>query len=482
MEEVTKDMKALAPIYIVIAFIIILVGSLYATGVLQQAVQPDFVINPKFGYYSCEPEIANRFIRSDIPSVFHEGVWWLNQPSWHDVRLECPGNTANCKLGFKLDCSGATCGGINAVIEYKIYNVYGNEVDSVTDYWFDNFGDVTYLISPDGDDLFLPGESVYIKSITGTLFATFTLYGAMDYIPYVLWQIDWNGYPQIINTDGCDIIHKVRSLNDLINPEICRFGCELFSEVTGQSGEDRVPFDDKRPYLGGYDLGPVENLVTDIDGEQVYCSSKTLFNVDTIQTERWTYLIPNEPKRNVICCPGERTDGKICTDRFIFESIEIVGDSCDIFRTVSSCSGAGRYIADITDPARQTIRKATGCDENNICIYQTQTVGCTSNAQCTDPTKPICAIGTTWTCVAQIAPPFVPTCGNNVCEAGEQTTCTQDCKDLPFCGDGICQSGETVANCPQDCAEAPPIDWMLIIIVLAAVTILASIIFKAVKK
>ena len=46
-------------------------------------------------------------------------------------------------------------------------------------------------------------------------------------------------------------------------------------------------------------------------------------------------------------------------------------------------------------------------------------------------------------------------CGNNICEFRESTTCPQDCENDFLCGDDVCDSGET-DSCPQDCGGTIP--------------------------
>lgn len=48
-------------------------------------------------------------------------------------------------------------------------------------------------------------------------------------------------------------------------------------------------------------------------------------------------------------------------------------------------------------------------------------------------------------------PPAAPVCGNQTCEAGEDTyNCPMDCGG-PYCGDGTCGNGEDPYNCTLDC-------------------------------
>lgn len=65
-------------------------------------------------------------------------------------------------------------------------------------------------------------------------------------------------------------------------------------------------------------------------------------------------------------------------------------------------------------------------------------------------------------------PPSAPlapaTCGNAICEAGEESTCALDCQTFPSCGDKICQTdlGEGPVTCAVDCVPSfrtfPPIE------------------------
>ncbi len=45
------------------------------------------------------------------------------------------------------------------------------------------------------------------------------------------------------------------------------------------------------------------------------------------------------------------------------------------------------------------------------------------------------------------------TCGNDICESGEETTCLPDCT---VCGNGLCEAGE-VTSCLQDCLTMAPV-------------------------
>jgi hypothetical protein len=44
-----------------------------------------------------------------------------------------------------------------------------------------------------------------------------------------------------------------------------------------------------------------------------------------------------------------------------------------------------------------------------------------------------------------------PVCGDGVCVASEQSTCTADCPKKAVCPDGTCNGQETSETCPADC-------------------------------
>jgi hypothetical protein len=48
-----------------------------------------------------------------------------------------------------------------------------------------------------------------------------------------------------------------------------------------------------------------------------------------------------------------------------------------------------------------------------------------------------------------------PTCGNDICETGEDCLTCSDCQCAPVCGDGICDSSEGCTGCPLDCGACP---------------------------
>jgi hypothetical protein len=87
---------------------------------------------------------------------------------------------------------------------------------------------------------------------------------------------------------------------------------------------------------------------------------------------------------------------------------------------------------------------------NSVFVSEGQSVNVATNGQI-GPFGPLS--------LPEIPPqaPIAPaTCGNGVCDPGEENVCSLDCQQFPNCGDGTCdiEHGEGPATCPQDCIPA----------------------------
>jgi hypothetical protein len=80
--------------------------------------------------------------------------------------------------------------------------------------------------------------------------------------------------------------------------------------------------------------------------------------------------------------------------------------------------------------------------------------GCTTGPTCGDT---ICDAGeNSSTCPGDCGPP-PPVCGDAICEPGENLSCPSDCgPPPPVCGDATCDPGENL-SCPGDCGPPPPV-------------------------
>lgn len=424
-----------------------------------------YILEPQFGFYECE---FDQHLETYSISLIDRGTFYEGD-------IYCPANGRNCRLGARVCCDGILCGSTYNYVDLTKRYTSGilGESRSVR-VTFSGSGDCANVFYPEGGGSFITGEGLQIYNTKGGFGATIRTYGMLTYDAYRLVQEPHNGGKYVINPVSCTLpLTRVKQVQDQIVPEICVDGCESWGKINRPTGENTLDFGEIWNYLGGYNLAPIEMGVTDPNtGEFVYCepsgSQGILKSFITFETEAGTtYYVPDTMIRYVGCCPGQTYLGQVC-DSSTLEWRQTNEYNCDIFGTISGCPGAGNWVVDPSDPARQRIMRATGCDSNNGCIMTRMTVECTSDTQC--PTGESCI---NWECVDVNPPPWRPTCGNGICEAGENDPltehyCPADCNLLPECGDGVCNVGENQGNCPSDCGVALDFNmiWILIFAVL----------------
>lgn len=440
--------------------------------------KPTFILNPKFGTFYCKAEQVEDV---KLPSQETDPFDFFGQ-KYLTFSTGCPSNTPSCLIGAELRCDGFLCGSSSSIVEWRVRGLNSNDFsdwkqEKVSHSSSGTSKSIFFERAP-GNNQFISGDTIEIRTIKSALGAEITMFGLKKYQAYALYQESPESEDELINSQGCTIV-GVKQLNgDDIYPERCVKDCEEAGNYN--SGTERLDFTGPKSvqnYLGGYSLGPVEDVLN-YNGQEAYCSGSQpaiLRSFKTFETNYQFYNVPGDKIGEEQCCPGQRLGGQICGEDFKF-SIEQgeTGDQCTIFGTVDSCEGAGRWVVDSTDPARQTLIRATGCDSNNSCEYETANVECTSSSQCTNPVRPICSVN--YVCVTEDEgpDPFTPTCGDNVCAPGEQESCPQDCRTLPTCGNNICEVGENPSNC-LDCVTDQPIDFNFIILLVVALGIIGII-------
>ncbi|WAS99325.1 DUF4215 domain-containing protein [Nannocystis punicea] len=159
-----------------------------------------------------------------------------------------------------------------------------------------------------------------------------------------------------------------------------------------------------------------------------------------------------DPDENQVSCPddciwseaaGEGPAAVVCDAQENWTFVEACRETCgngqqDDGETQDTCPrdfpgpGCGDGIcAPAEDPTRCPVECHPGSCGDGLCDHHENTAVCAED--CTD------------------------SCGDSVCQAGEETTCTRDCPpcedDSCVCGDMVCGTGESMTTCPQDCTE-----------------------------
>jgi cysteine-rich repeat protein len=134
-----------------------------------------------------------------------------------------------------------------------------------------------------------------------------------------------------------------------------------------------------------------------------------------------------------------------------------------------TCDGAG-----VCQPGTDPCTAEETCDEvNDVCLECTVDADCDDGEYCngseTCDGAGVCQPGTDpctaeETCDEVNDVCFVPVCGNDILEPGEECDdgntfdfdgCSSLCLD-EYCGDGMCNPGQGCTGCPEDCGPCPP--------------------------
>jgi Bacterial Ig domain len=145
----------------------------------------------------------------------------------------------------------------------------------------------------------------------------------------------------------------------------------------------------------------------------------------------------------VASCDGTFSNSNAEDPVFTLGSLPASGD-CVVTATVSDQHG-GTNTASITIPTGPGAQLVVTCGDG-ICEPGEET---TCDLDCDVPIcgDLLCEADEITTCPGDCA----PACGDGVCTPGEETLCPTDCPDM-LCGNGICDPGEEM-SCPTDCPD-----------------------------
>ena len=127
----------------------------------------------------------------------------------------------------------------------------------------------------------------------------------------------------------------------------------------------------------------------------------------------------------------------------------------------STAGDAGTSTAAVEETCGNRIDPGFGSVESAIdCASDTSPVCTTTGVTERDFAAELRAESANSANSACLAPLHAATCGNGVCEPGEDPTqCNADCGEHAGCGDGVCQSGENAISCAADCDVIAAMSW-----------------------
>lgn len=358
-----------------------------------------FALIPYYGYYSCEPV-------SYTPTSTSVSNWAPKQGDWGNyyatLTISCPQVNSLTKQCDIVVRDKGYFFGTGAYFNYRVcFN------GSCGAYQF------TQLISSQTTTIatITSGKSIDIKYNTGFDGSATVPLNSIEvlenHIGYGLWQYE-RGTKNLLDSTGCSV---PLSAAQCIDCKTSNIGVDSgISTITNNPVSILLP-DTFSTYLKDWLVSPVKSgLILDTDGSSVFCSANTLYNVGTTKTELGCGAFPISVKRPVTCCPGDKLNQYTsCSNDFKWVQADY-GCIKGGIPSISSCNGQGNWYS----TGSLSYQKATSCNTDGTCSYQTVTASCTA---------PNIGCATGSTCVVDNNNP-----ANNKCQGGI-TACGDNNKD-----------------------------------------------------
>lgn len=394
------------------AFIILFAGSQLIPGLFLPASIIDIdglscqvkglALTPRFGYYKCA------VVGDASPTANINDKSLGNWDTWAD----CSANTKECEIYIR-DKHSPTSILSTRVIWQRCTIGYDCGSENTLDIGFGQEVKIATINK---------GETLYITGTLGILErGSDYIHVYRKYEQYGLVQSE-KGLPETtIDSVSCNL--------PIFNRE------DLCIECPGQvsNPKSKLEPDETSAYFDDWLLSPTEAQLVKDGIISVFCNERKLYSIASVKLRSGCYAYPGSLIRNVNCCPGERFEGtppQYCNENFEWQS-EDVGCCIAGFGSDLECSGRGGWIYSAPNEIKQG--RCINCN----CIYNYQTVECSTNADCTTG---FCDVNT-WTCQGGRIP-----CGDR------DNDCFDDCtyEKLEGC-DATCLTLGQSCNILQTC-------------------------------
>jgi hypothetical protein len=196
---------------------------------------------------------------------------------------------------------------------------------------------------------------------------------------------------------------------------------EVVSGFSKEGSPVRLEPNEAYTYFTRHITVPSFSMGTDVEG--AYCvptsSGGTLYAIEQVTTNGATYNIVSptysEVIRNVDCCNGDSSPGKVCRGN-VWVNTE--NAECSLIKPCPN----DQFQRDVSDPAGKTAIRYS-CVSGK-CVAETKVVECTLNQQCG---------------------------GGKICVGFKCKETCVGCNVNDTCGNSVCESWETKSSCPHDC-------------------------------
>lgn len=326
-----------------------------------------YAMIPFYGYYSCQ---AN----SVTPVTNTLNNW---QGGQGDTFTQYSTITAWCPTAFnQVDLTKQCTVSVNNLKGNTLTNQFSFIMGSSS-----NWQTVPLTAYQSWTKVLNKGDYIVIRLNTWTLLtlssvSTSSLQVTESHIAYGLWQYERGAAPIQRISNGCRLPASTPGADICINCKLSSIGDSGLNSITNKQ-MSTLPIDGTTTYLKDWVVSTIKSaIISDVDGSQVMCSSNTVYNIGTTKTELGCGAYPLSVKKSVSCCPGDKMGSAYCSNQFQW----VQGDAGCIkggIASITACNGAGAWV--LLD-SYCTYQKATTCNMDGTCTYQTVKAPCCASS------------------------------------------------------------------------------------------------------
>ncbi len=363
------------PLVLAIGFLASLITLLVAGGFidLSQATASitgsgQYIERPVFSYIKCEAVSGLKY--STLEPLATSGQW-LPRPSAtdsYDVIVKTPKTLGITQISLYISGNKVEYYVCNSqVLSQSNCRIYSQNIISGSENKITGIKPTEYVWM----------QYQYATTLTlGKWREESGAYYQIGFIPYGLREYNVLSAPQgFVNPNDC----KIPSIAQTRDAVLSTDGSKMASYISVNTNENVLQPNEVRWYVAGYTTSLSDSFLLKYNFQDAWCRDGKIYKVNTIKTSTGTYKVASADYSDflgsVTCCPKQVQGDKVCSDKFIWETI--AGTQCGAFKSCGSPNP-------VPYSAEKTIQYT--CD-NGYCKSIIKEVECASDYDCKDENK-----------------------------------------------------------------------------------------------